>query len=356
MIEITPERLSPILREYGIGAEIKEISLLANEQENGIVHMTAKLTVGSRLPLVIKLLRDPTHPHNQIERQCVFAEHLRHNGISTPEHYAKNGCFCLERPIGGVRVNITLEDYCEGKLTAIDGDTAAKAGEMMARIHRMSFRDNFKIGSPTRYSAIGQTAVSGIDHFRELTERAEESQVKSITYPHRYCKKPELCREIIAIYDHKIAGAADVWGRLPCSAVQGDFLVGNMIMDDGRLGLIDFSRAGDETLIGDMILEGLLLSQEGSLADNLTDSDRSTIFRRFLDGYRAVCPLTSDERIAACEIYPAISALWFRRVDELERLMTTAGDCDAADSYLEETYDMINADARRIFASELFTK
>lgn len=354
-MNITPELIAPLLREYGISTAITNVEYFINRQNSDDnIKIVAKVEVRHRSPLVLKLTREPSHSHIEIERQCVFAEHLRRNGIATPEHYSAAGNYCLERTIDGVRVNVVLEDFAESETSAVDVKAAREAGKLMARIHRLSFRDNFKIGAPTMFNALGRNNVSGIDRFRELAEKAEASMIKSVSFPHRFCKKPELCREIIAIYDRKLASAADVWGRLPCSAVQGDISVSNLYTSGDRLGVFDFNNAGDETLIGDMILEGLLMANESKLAEGLSDSDRPAIFRSFLDGYRSICPLTSDERMAACELYPAYSALWFTKVERLSELMHTPGACEKADEMLGEMYGEINSDARRIFASELF--
>ncbi len=355
-MNITPEILAPILRDYGISTAITNIEYFIDRQnpETNNYKIVAKVDVKHRGPLVLKLIREPGHSHTEIERQCVFAEHLRRNGIATPEHYSIGGNYCVERTIDGVRLNVVLEDHAESLTKTVDNDMAREAGKLMARIHRLSFRDNFKIGATTMWGALGKNSVSGIDSFRELAGHAEASLIKSVSYPHRFCKKPELCREIIAIYDRKLASAADVWGRLPCSAVQGDISLGNIYSAGERLGVFDFNNAGDETLIGDMILEGLTMANESLLADGLSDSDRPGVFRSFLDGYRAICPLTPDERMAACELYPAYSALWHTKVEKLAELMHTPGSCDAADEMLSAMYEEINSDARKIFASELF--
>lgn len=362
-MNLTPEILSPLLREYGISSGITGIVPYMNYREKGKIKVIARADMSQRPPLIIKLLREPEHPHEIIERQCVFSEHLRRNGIPTPERYSRGGVYCLERIVDGERVDVTLEDYCGDELTKIDIDTAKEAGALMARIHRISFRDNFKIGAPTIFNAIGKNDVSGIDKLRSLAKIAEESQIKSVTYPHRLCKKPELCREIIAIYDQKIANAAAIWNRLPCSAVQGDISVNNLTRRGGKLAIFDYNIAGDETLVGDLILEGLLSAYNMELVDGLTENDRPAVFRAFLDGYREICPLTPDERLAACEIYPAYNAVWFSRVmdcdgsfpDSLEAVMM-GNDCERADEILTKMYSLITSDARRIFASELFSE
>lgn len=362
-MNITLETAARLLGEYGISSEITGIGYYSDYSGADGIKIIARIDVKHRPPLVLKLLREAAHPHEQIERQCLFSEHLRRNGIPTPERYSKGGEYCLDRVVDGERVDVTLEDWCGEELTAIDRDTAAEAGKLMARIHRISFRDNFKIGAPTLFGALGRNDVSGLGKFREMYKKAEESRFKSVTYPHPLCTKLALFGEIIDIFEQKLANASAVWDRLPRGAVQGDISINNLTWRDGRLTVFDYNNAGDETLIGDMVLEGLLTAYESELAEGLTDSDRNSIFLSFLDGYRSICPLTHDERIAACELYPAYNALWFSRIsscegrfpDSLEAVMER-GDCERADELLSELYGLITADARKIFASELFDK
>lgn len=360
-MNITPEIIAPLLHEYGISSSITEILFYRNYSGADGIKIVARVDVKHRPPLVIRLTQNPRLPHEQAERRSVFSEHLRRNGIPTPERYSKGGEYCLERIIGNKRVDVTLEDWCGDGLTEIDKETAADAGRMMARIHRNSFRDNFKIGAPTDYNAIGKNNVSGIEKFRELAKMSDESRCKSLTYPQKLCNNPELCNEIIDIYERKIANAAEIWDRLPCAAVQGGISIENLTRRDGVLTVFDYNAAGDETLIGDMILEGMILAYETKLAPGLTDADRPEIYASFLGGYRKICPLTHDERIAACELHPAYNALWFSRVcsnngkypNSLEAVMT-GGDCDRADRILTRMYELITEDARKIYANELF--
>lgn len=49
--------------------------------------------------------------------------------------------------------------------------------------------------------------------------------------------------------------------------------------------IIDINNiAGDETLVGDMVLEGLLTANEMDLSNGLTDKDRPELFRWFFKG------------------------------------------------------------------------
>ena len=51
-----------------------------------------------------------------------------------------------------------------------------------------------------------------------------------------------------------------------------------------ELGIFDYNIAGDETLVGDMVLEGLLTANEMDLAEGLSDTERIELFRSFYNG------------------------------------------------------------------------
>ena len=355
-MNITADIAAKLLAEYGISSIIEAVSSCRSTDGKTIL----KIDVEARPPLVLKLLDSMSRDWETTERQCVFIEHLRRNGIPTPEHYSRGGEYCLERNVLGNRVFVTLEDFCGETPERLDEVLARSAGELMARIHRISFRDNFKIGKVCESRAAAGFKAA-YERFVRLAKLAEESQIKSVRYPHRLCKKPELFGEIIDIYKRRIAALDDIGGRLPHGAVHGDYTLDNFTLGQGayvgRLTLFGFDSAGDDMLLSDMLLAGLSLAYDSPVDEGV---DRRSLFAAFLDGYRSVCPLTHDEKVAACELFPAYNALSLSRVantpDSLEEIMLSGENCDRADAKLEEIYSLITADARQLFASELFGK
>lgn len=360
-MKLTPESASPLLREYGISTGVTGINTYLDTQNDIDATILARVDVKHRPPLMMKLSHDHDHPHELIEKRCRFAEHLRRNGVPTPERYSKGGEYCLSSSIDGEKVDVVLEDFAGEPLSVLDADTARDAGMLLARTHRLSFRDNCKLGVPSSFDALGKNPLSGLDKFVELSKKALESQIKSVAYPHRLCKKPEICGEILDICNRRFASARELWDRLPRGAVQGNLNLHNLTRREGILTLCDFGCSGDETLVGDMLLEGLRLVYFSPLADGLTDASRPGLFEAFVAGYRRICPLTHDERVVACELYPVYNALMLPRIasmngrfpDSLEGVMAS-GDCEKADEVLAAIYALITEDSRKIFASELF--
>lgn len=352
-MNITAEALAPVLREYDISGKIEQITYYYNETDDSRIKIIAKLDVEQRDPLVIKLLRDPSRTHAQLEKQYRFAEHLRRNGIPTPERYTVGGEFCLSRTVDGEKVDVVLEDWVGDSLTAIDHAAAGEIGSLLARIHRVSFRDNRRIGTVPRFNAVGDNDYNGFGEFEKLSDILQISRLPSIEHPAELCSRPALCRELVYIGGQKLDAARALWERLPNCAVQGDISLRSITRRQGGLYVFDFNNAGDETLMSDMILEGLLLTYGSPLAEGLTDADRPAIFTSFYNGYKKICPLTQDELYAAYEIYPFYSAFLRARVDRL-RAAINSRDSASVDALLDETYALLTADARRVFSPELF--
>lgn len=357
-MKLTAEKIVPILKDYGITMKISDILILPDPAAKGEA-LTVRVEVKHRSPVILRIFKDG-EKHELIERRAAFAEHMRKNGIPTPEHYSKDGSYCLERYIDGERADVTLEDAVGEPIELLDEQTAYQAGKLMARMHRISFRDNLKLGAGTLFNALGVNRVLGLEAFKKLAVKCDESQFKSVEYPHRLCTKPELLREISAICSQKLASARNIWDRLPRCAVQGAFTMKNLLRsNEGALMISDFGMSGDVTLLGDMLLEGFLLADSATVGQS--DALKGDlIMKNFVEGYTSTCPLTPDERIAACDIYPVYNALRLSKIsadggysDALEAVLA-AGDCKRSDEKLAEIYALINEDARKFFAKELF--
>lgn len=71
------------------------------------------------------------------------------------------------------------------------------------------------------------------------------------------------------------------WEGLPRYATQGDISINNLSFVGEELAIFDYNIAGDETLVGDMVLERLLVANEMDLSNGLADRDRPELFNCF---------------------------------------------------------------------------
>ena len=115
--------------------------------------------------------------------------------------------------------------------------------------------------------------------------------------------------------------------------------------------MFDYNNAGDEVLVSDLVMEGLLTAYEMDLPDGVPASYREKLFPSLLKGYLSERPLSEPERGAAWEIYTLYHGLWFSRIvyhnDSLEKLVQR-GDYDAANRLLRQMLsDMTQQDDGR---------
>lgn len=263
--------------------------------------------------VVLKLLREGDLPEarRRIEAQSAFSELMRRHGIKTPRRYRAEGKYCAESVYHGLPCLVTVEDWCGDAIKAIDARIARKIGELMARMHSLSLENRCEIGCGTLFSAAYWNDVDDYERFCGICrdERLDRS----------------VAERIKAVRNEKLAALRAVWDRLPRAAVQGDISINNLVDGETELAVFDYNNAGDEVLISDLVLEGLLTAYEMELPEGAGESCRETLFPALLSGYLSVRTLSEEEAAAAWDVYTVYHALWFSRIhfgeESLEELV-----------------------------------
>lgn len=249
--------LIDVLALYNITAQISDFKFFINgyDDKTSEMKMIIKVDFVNRSPVVVKFLRENRHPHNKIENQSKFSEYLRNQGILTPKRYTSGDNHCIKYKLNDMCLDVTVEDYLGEEIKTIDFKLAYKIGQLMARIHYISERGNCHIGANTIFNVVGYNEVIGYDKFVELGERGKIDS--------------EMYQKIKKVYSDKLKRIKLLWDKLPKYATQGDCSINNLTYIGEELGIFDYNIAGDETLIGDMVLEGLLTANEMDLAEGL---------------------------------------------------------------------------------------
>ncbi len=329
-----------ILKKYGFNSIVSDLHIFINYHCETDIKIVFRVDLQDRLPVVIKLVNQEEHLHIDIENQSAFSEHLRRRGISTPKRYMSGSEYCISDIYDDTRVDVTVEDWCGSALLTLDFDTVEKAGMLMAEMHIISLRDNCSIGAETLFNVVGYNAVSGYPKFCVLKED--------------YNLDHGLCDKIISLYDDRIERIKSVWDTLPKCAVQGDIRVDNLTYFDNVLTVFDYNNAGDAVLVGDMIVEGLFISNEMELPEGLSDFDRPELFRRFVQGYIDKRPLSDEELSVTGDIYSTCNALWFSKIqntsDSLEMLLEI-NEYDKANNLLRKILESFNDNYISTFAN-----
>ena len=335
------EAIGSILRMYGFPERISEQrSFIHYIGEDGYVKLIFRVTLEDGRMLVLKILHeegDPAQNREKAEKQSGFSEFMRSQGIKTPVRYRANGRYCNEFVYHNISCDVTVEDWCGEEIKEISTDIACQIGKLMARMHTISLASQCEIGCGTLFSAAWWNDVDAYPQFCKICEDQRLDQ--------------EIVSKIKAQHDEKLARIRAVWDALPKAAVQGDISINNLVYGTDELTVFDYNNAGDEVLVSDLVMEGLLTAYEMDLPEGTPASYRENLFPALLKGYLSVRPLNALERNAAWDIYTLWHGLWFSRIayrdDSLEKL-TERGDHGTANKLLYQLLlDMTEQDDGR---------
>ena len=304
-----------ILQLYGLDtdfSEQKEYISYHGEDGDGLVKVILSVLLENGQRVVMKILHeedDLLADRAKIEKQSAFSECMREKGILTPKRYMAKGAYCHEYTYDGLPCNVTVEDWCGEEIMEINTDICYKIGELMARMHILSMENKCEIGCGTLFSAAYWN-----DSFEEFCEIGKNENLDQT-----------IVNQIKKLHDEKLEAIRAVWDRLPKAAVQGDISINNLVYGEKELTVFDYNNAGDEVLISDLVMEGLLTAYEMDLPEGAEQSCREHFFPALLDGYLSIRTLSEEEAETAWIVYTLYHALWFSRVvyneDSLEKLV-----------------------------------
>lgn len=301
--KIAENDIKSVLELYGLEMTFSEQKEYINYIDKKLVKVILSVLLENGNRVVIKFLHEQNNlldDRKKIEKQSAFSEFMRQNGINTPKRYMSNGLYCNEYIYGNIPCNVTVEDWCGEEITTINSEISYKIGELMAHMHILSLENRHTIGYGTLFSAAYQNDVDAYKEFCKI------------------CKNKHLDQSIIEqiknIRDGKIEKIRSVWDSLPKATVQGDISINNLVYDGNALTVFDYNNAGDEVLISDLVLEGLLTAYEMDLPDGVEQSCRECFFHEFLNGYLSIRKLSEKEADVAWIVYTLYHSLWFSRI------------------------------------------
>lgn len=332
-----------VLELYGLDAafsEQKEYINYNGEHGDNLVKVILSVLLENGKRVVIKILHeqdDLLKDRAKIEKQSAFSEFMRRNGIKTPMRYMANGRYCNEYIYNDLPCNVTVEDWCGEEIMEINTDISYKIGELMARMHILSLENKCEIGCGTLFSAAYWNDVDSFQDFCEIGKNENLNQT--------------IIEQIKKLHDEKLEAIRAVWDRLPKAAVQGDISINNLVYGEDELIVFDYNNAGDEVLISDLVMEGLLTAYEMNLPEEADQSCREQILPALLNGYLSIRKLSEEEANTAWIVYTIYHSLWFSRVvyndDSLEKLVKKE-DYAAANRLLAQMLaDMTESDDGR---------
>lgn len=335
------EVIKEILQLYGFHEQVMEQKAYIHAiEDNRWLKLIFRVTLESGKMLVIKILHeddDLAAELQKVENQSIFSEVMRSHGIKTPARYQANGKYCNECTYHDLPCMVTVEDWCGEEVTEITTDTAYQIGELMARMHTISLENKCKIGHRTLFSAAYWNDVDSFPEFCEITKDEKLDQA--------------VVEQIKVLREEKLERIRAVWETLPKAAVQGDISINNLVRTKDGLIVFDYNNAGDEVLISDLVMEGLLTAYEMDLPEGMPESYKEQLFPALLKGYLSVRQLSEAECAAAWEVYTLYHGLWFTRIvynDTSLDSLVKKGDYEAANRLLKQMMtDMQESDDGR---------
>ncbi len=338
---IENEHIESILTQFGFAPVFTDLKSYANTvEDDGWMKIIFRVTLENGKMLVIKLLhedKDLEAEHQKYEKQSAFSEAMRAHGIRTPVRHQTEGVYCIRYVYRDLPCIVAVEDWCGDEITEITVDIAYRIGELMARMHTISLENSCEIGHRTLFSAAYWNDVDAYPDFCEIT--ADEKLDQSVA------------AQIKALHEEKLERIRAVWENLPKAAVQGDVSINNLVDSEDGLIVFDYNNAGDEVLISDLVMEGLLTAYGMDLPEGVPASYREKLFPAFLNGYLSVRPLSEAESEAAWEVYTLYHALWFTKIvyfDGSLQKHVESGNYDAANELLRQILvDMTEEDDGR---------
>lgn len=335
-----------ILATYGLEmrfSEQKEYIRYHGERGDKLIKVILSVLLENGKRVVIKILReneDLLKDRNKIEKQSKFSECMRRHGIKTPMRYRANGRYCNEYVYHELPCNVTIEDWAGEEIREITPEIAYKIGELMARMHGLSLENQCEIGCGTLFSAAYWNDVDAFPKFCELGKNENLDQM--------------IVEGMKKLREKKLAELRSVWDRLPKASVQGDISINNLVYGEKELTVFDYNNAGDEVLISDLVMEGLLTAYEMDLPEGVDKRCRGQLFLALLKGYLSVRKLSEEESKTAWTIYTLYHSLWFTRVtyndDSLEKLIEKEEYGEANRLLAQMFADMIEKDDGRFRA------
>ncbi len=339
MFSVHRTDVDTVLRDFGISLESKDISELQrydyehnDYDSNEEVRLIVKVETASGLPLVIRFKNEADVTINSMESQSRFADVMRKSGIATPFQYQSGGFFARQYQINGYDVIVTVEQFAENEIKAVDPVIAGKTGELLARMHSISEKKDLHVCNKVLFDPFAANDLFDFESFMLLESGLVHDDERVLF--HRIVQKYNAYMEVLTPLK-----------RQPRYAVQGDISNCNLYQTrSGEIGIFDFNRCGDNNLFCDAVMQAVF---EARLMDYPNDSGReieAEVLTSFLKGYCSLRNFSEEQQNWYPYLYAMINAFWSFDIRWSDGSLTNAvknGDRERARKWLETIWQRL---------------
>ncbi len=331
MFVVNQTDIEIILRDFGIFSKIKYISELQrsdyerNDPDSKEVRLIVKAEQESGPPLVIRFKNEPDVTMELLESQSRFADEMRRNGIITPYPYQSGGVFVrryrVKYPgdlvsaaadvypwgqeylaggsagISGYDVLVTVEQFAENEIKAVDPAIAEKTGALLAKMHNISEEKDLHVQNGVLFDPFSANELFDFEAFRSVEPALGEDE--EILF-HKIVRKYNAYMDVLAPLKKE-----------PKYAVQGDISNCNLYRDrSGEIGIFDFNRCGDNHLFCDLVMQAVFEARLMDYPDDSNEDIEEKNLTSFLRGYGSVRNFSEEEKSWYPYLYAVIDAFW----------------------------------------------
>lgn len=334
MFTITEKDIQQILKDYRIdGActsfcELQRYNYEKDDPASKQVRLIVRAELDKGTPLVIRFKNEDDAPIEVMEAQSRFAGLLFAHGIETPKAYTSEGCYARRYEINGYDVIVTVENFVSGEIKIVDAKTAEATGRLLAEMHNIAEEADYHVKSDVLFDPLKGNDLFSFEDFTAHREKLVD--IDSRLYD-------SIVQEHARLRQHLLPFEAD-----PCYAVQGDVSDCNLYRtQDGRLGVFDFNRSGDNNLYFDAVMQAIFEARLMDYPEELVGRQESIILSAFLNGYQQIRPFSTQQREAFPYFYALVSAFWLGDIrwgeDSLANSLAS-GNASAAHEWMREIH------------------
>lgn len=303
MLTITLQEICAVLRDYGIEPECVSFSELErydyeqDDADSKQVRLIVRADLANGRSLVLRFKNEEDAPPDVIEAQSRFAALLFAHGIETPKAYSFDGHFAHSYSFNGYDVVVTVESFEDGEIRSVDPKTAEETGALLAAMHNIAEQADFHVNSEVLFDPMTENDLFSFDAFNRHKDAL-------------LAVDSDLYHAIVRQHAALVSRIAPL-GKGPRYAVQGDISDCNLYRTkDGRLGVFDFNRCGDNQLYFDAVMQAVFEARLMDYPEDLSGDREAIILSAFLEGYLKIRPFTAEQTAAFPYLYVLIDAFW----------------------------------------------
>lgn len=292
------------LKEFNVTEPIKQWKLLADGPDHPVPYEVIRKIIYVELEnkerYIVKFVREPIFTTDIIEKQSAFSDLLMQWGIDTPKRLMKEQHYCIKYIKENLTMDVYVEEWVGNKIPHFTLDLYKKVGNIIGRIHRISQKAEFKIGFSLLFNEITQRDTS----FKRLWRNDNFNLIPKTEY-----------ERMLDIYNYRLTKIKNIWTELPKAAVQGDiYSCNNIAIRNNNLVVYDFNLAGDEVLVGDILLCWFRTVFDEKIEEDLNRLSLKELWRVFIKEYQKERSLTDIERKYFPDVYAILGTVYYTKL------------------------------------------